>query len=41
MKLKPKGHTAVDRTFNLSGSGIDEIWNKFQVLVIQQVLAAY
>src|ERR1700732_2596074 len=39
-QLKLKRQTAVDRAFDHSRSGIDEIWNKFQVLVIQQVLAA-
>src|SRR6266404_8252832 len=38
--LKPDRNTAVDRALDLGRSGIDEIWNEFQMVVIQQILSA-
>src|SRR6266446_3212755 len=38
--LKLDRYAAVDRALDFSRSGIDEIWNVFQMVVIQQVLSA-
>jgi hypothetical protein len=38
--LKSPGNTSVEGAPHLGGRGIDEVWQKFQVTLIQQVLAA-
>src|ERR1700730_1736679 len=40
IESKLERHTAVDRALDLGRSGGYEIWNEFQMPVIQQVLAA-
>src|SRR5207302_3348071 len=38
--LKSPGNTSVEGALYFSGRGIDEVWHKFQVPLVQQVLAA-
>jgi hypothetical protein len=38
--LKSPGNTSVEGALYLRGRGVDEVWHKFQVPVVQQVLAA-
>jgi hypothetical protein len=38
--LKSPGNTSVEGALYLGGRGVDEVWHKFQVPLVQQVLAA-
>jgi len=38
--LKSPGNTSVEGALYFGGRGVDKVWNKFQVPVVQKVLAA-
>ena len=38
--LKSPGNTSVEGALYFGGRGVDEVWHKFQVPVVQKVLAA-
>ena len=38
--LKSPGNTSVEGALYFGGRGVDEVWHKFQVPLVQQVLAA-
>jgi hypothetical protein len=40
ISLKSPSNASVEGTLHFGGGGVDEVWQEFQVLPIQQILAA-